>query len=286
MARIRSVHPGIWTDEAFMDLSPFARLLIIGLWTEADDGGAFAWKPKQLKVRILGSDDVNIEALLHELSKQGFILHYSCDGSEFGAIRNFGKFQSPKKPSRKWPMSEEIRQFSATSKIEEETVSQNCEIIKETVPHKFPTSNEPIPTGEEGRGGERRGELPSLRSGPPEPVEAEIMPMEVQAPDARSQLWADGLQRLKYMTGKPDRQLRPLLGKWLKTARDDCGLLLSIIREASELRPADAVSWVTQAVASRTGHAADRIRSEFQMPTMSLAEMDAQAAALGEEICR
>lgn len=131
-----------------------------------------------------------------------------------------------------------------------------------------------------------RSDIPSLRSGPPEPVKAEIVTPSAEPADARDQLWVDGLQRLRHMTGKPDRQLRPLLGKWLKTARDDCGLLLAIIREASELRPADAVSWVTQAVASRTGHAADRIRSQFQMPTMTGAEMDARAAALGEEICR
>ena len=32
MARIRSIHPGIWTDEAFVELSALARLLYIGLW--------------------------------------------------------------------------------------------------------------------------------------------------------------------------------------------------------------------------------------------------------------
>lgn len=32
MARIRSVHPGLYTDEAFMTLSMAARVLIVGLW--------------------------------------------------------------------------------------------------------------------------------------------------------------------------------------------------------------------------------------------------------------
>ena len=31
MARIRSLHPGQWTDEAFVQCSAFARLLALGL---------------------------------------------------------------------------------------------------------------------------------------------------------------------------------------------------------------------------------------------------------------
>ncbi|GBR57573.1 putative phage-related protein [Acetobacter senegalensis DSM 18889] len=159
MARIRSVHPGLWTDEDFMDLSAFARLLIIGLWTEADDGGAFAWKPRQIKVRILGADDVRIEELLEELCQRGLVMRYSCAGSDYGAIRNFGKFQSPKKPSRKYPMPDEIREFSATSNIEPGTGSVKNEVKEEQVPNQFPTGSEPIPTGEEGKGGERKGDV-------------------------------------------------------------------------------------------------------------------------------
>ena len=39
MARIRTVKPDIWTDEKFVELSPLARLLFIGLWNFADDEG-------------------------------------------------------------------------------------------------------------------------------------------------------------------------------------------------------------------------------------------------------
>ena len=250
MARIRSVHPGIFTDDAFMELSPFARLLMIGLWTEADDGGAFAWKPRQLKVRILGSDEVDICGLLSELTRHGFILHYSCDGSEFGAVRNFGKFQAPKKPTRKWPTSEEIRQFSATLKIEDGAISENCIVIKEPVPNQLPTSGEPIPTGEEGRGGERKGELPSLRSGHAVPTETATEQPQPTL-DARSQLFADGVQRVQHMTGIPSRNTRALIGHWLKLARDDCAMVLGVIREASESRPIDPQAWCEAAVRRR-----------------------------------
>ena len=39
MARIRSVHPGLWTDEAFVSASPMARLFCIGLWGGASKRG-------------------------------------------------------------------------------------------------------------------------------------------------------------------------------------------------------------------------------------------------------
>ncbi len=41
MARIRSIHPGLFTDEAFMALSLLARVVLPGLWTECDDQGVF-----------------------------------------------------------------------------------------------------------------------------------------------------------------------------------------------------------------------------------------------------
>ena len=49
MSRIRSIHPGLWTDEAFMALSAPARLLLIGLWTEAFEE-MNAIDPKQLNL--------------------------------------------------------------------------------------------------------------------------------------------------------------------------------------------------------------------------------------------
>ena len=54
MSRIRSIHPGLFTDEAFMEASIPARMLIMGLWCEAWDDGVFEIKPLTIKAR--GSD--------------------------------------------------------------------------------------------------------------------------------------------------------------------------------------------------------------------------------------
>jgi hypothetical protein len=71
MARIRSVHPGLFTDEAFVQLSPSAQIFWIGLLTESDDHGVFEWKPVTLKMRLLPLCDGSVEPLLQELVDQG-----------------------------------------------------------------------------------------------------------------------------------------------------------------------------------------------------------------------
>ena len=71
MARIRSVHPGFFTDEAVLQLTvecPIAILLALGLWCESDDAGAFKWLPLTLKARYLGATSVNVNELLERLS--------------------------------------------------------------------------------------------------------------------------------------------------------------------------------------------------------------------------
>jgi hypothetical protein len=60
MARIRSVHPSLFTDEAWVSCSPLARVLYIGLLTDADDQGLFEWKPIQIKMRLLAGAVPNL----------------------------------------------------------------------------------------------------------------------------------------------------------------------------------------------------------------------------------
>ena len=73
MAKIRGFKPDLWTDEDFVELSPFARLLWLGLWNYSCDNGHVADKPKQIKMRVLPTDDVNCAELLREIESQGLI---------------------------------------------------------------------------------------------------------------------------------------------------------------------------------------------------------------------
>lgn len=150
MARIRSVHPGLFTDEAFMSCSMAARVLVIGLWTEADDQGIFPWKPLTLKARILPVDDVDVPSLLSELCDNGLIFQFTENQKEYGAVRNFRKFQRPKKPNSVHPLPNRIRGFVGLSIPKGETEGPVTSTSSEPVPHQSPTAGGKPPQMEDG----------------------------------------------------------------------------------------------------------------------------------------
>lgn len=76
MARIRTIKPEFFTSEDIVSLTPFARLLYIALWCEADREGRMAWKPRTFKMRYLPADDVDIDALCKELTDAGLVCLY------------------------------------------------------------------------------------------------------------------------------------------------------------------------------------------------------------------
>lgn len=134
MARIRSIHPSLFTDEAYMALSFPARELIKGLWCESDDQGVFEWKPLTLKARLMPADNVDMMALLLELEDGNFIRPFDSDGKRYGAIRNFRKWQKPKKPKKVHPLPVEFRTYvglradgSPPDQVQEDEVPPNEE---------------------------------------------------------------------------------------------------------------------------------------------------------------
>lgn len=131
MARIRSIHPGLFTDEAFMTASAHARLLIIGVWTEAWDDGVFEWKPLTLKARLFPVDAVNVADLLAELVMLGFVQQFNA-GKPYGAIRNFQKYQRPKKPNSSGALPNSLHEYVGA------------------VTNQFPTGGEKSPQMEDG----------------------------------------------------------------------------------------------------------------------------------------
>ena len=138
MARIRSIHPGLFTDEAFMSASHYARLAIIGIWGEAWDDGVFELKPLTLKAKIFPADAVEVVSLLDELERLEFLKRFSVGGKQYGAIRNFCKFQRPKKPNSSGVLTDELRAYVALSVPN-----------PEPFPNQFPTSSEKSPQRED-----------------------------------------------------------------------------------------------------------------------------------------
>lgn len=75
-------------------------------------------------------------------------------------------------------------------------------------------------------------------SAPPEPS---AIPAK---PDYRADLFRDGLAVLRQITGKNESAARTLIGRWLKTVRDDARLVLRTIEDARAEEAADPVPWI------------------------------------------
>ena len=146
MARIRSVHPSLFTDEAWVSCSPLARLLYIGLWTDADDQGLFEWKPLQIKMRLLPGDSADVAAMLNELVEGGLIASFEHGGKRFGAIKQFRKFQRPKKPNAVHVLPAEWRAFVCLDDPSSEPDGDE----PDAVPNQSPTEGEKSPQMEDG----------------------------------------------------------------------------------------------------------------------------------------
>lgn len=90
MARIRTIKPEFFTSEDVVSLSPFARLLFIALWCEADREGRMFWKPKTFKMRYFPADNIEIDALCDELIGRGLVALY---GDNLAEIPTFDRHQ-------------------------------------------------------------------------------------------------------------------------------------------------------------------------------------------------
>ena len=95
MARARNIKPGFFTNDTLAEINPLGRLLFIALWTMADREGRLEDRPKKIKAEALPYDNANIERLLADLQKHGFILRYTVDGSAYIQVLNFCKHQNP-----------------------------------------------------------------------------------------------------------------------------------------------------------------------------------------------
>jgi hypothetical protein len=157
MSRIRSVHPGLFTDEAFVCLSDAAQIFFIGLWTECDDQGAFEWKPVQLRLKLRGNRDGSIEPLLAELEAAGCICNYQHEGRKYGLVRNFQRFQRPKKPNSVHFIPPQFRTFVGLKADGTPPPQPSDDGSSPPAPHQFPTSGEKSPQMEE-EGGRREEE--------------------------------------------------------------------------------------------------------------------------------
>lgn len=247
MARIRSIHPGLWTDEAFVGLTPYARLLFIGIWTECDDMGSFEWSPLKLKMRLLPADNIDAAELLDELQAADAIMSYEVDGKRYGAVRNFCQYQRPKKPNSVYPQTEAVRKYVGTDARSTRDGSEpapastppssgptplTAAASGEPVGNQLPTSGEKCRQMEDG-GGRRSSVANATGASPP-------------ISEDPSKVLFDAGVALLVKAGSTDRQARGLIGKWRK-ARGEPWVREALISAEGRAEP---VSWIEARIAS------------------------------------
>ncbi|WP_442580743.1 hypothetical protein ACSBOB_01700 [Mesorhizobium sp. ASY16-5R] len=142
MARIRSTHPGQWSDEDFVALSYPARLLALAVRNIADDRGIFEWKPLTMKMQLMPADNVDIGDLLSELVGNNIVIKFEAGGKQYGAIRNFMRWQRPKKPSYQYPVTEPVLSYVGVTGSQSGNDDASTDDSSKPVPNRFPTGTE------------------------------------------------------------------------------------------------------------------------------------------------
>lgn len=96
MARARNIKPAIMDNEDLAELDGLTRLLFIYLWMLADREGRIEDRPKRIGAQALPYDrSADIDSMLNDLHRAGFILRYEVSGARFIQVLSFAKHQTP-----------------------------------------------------------------------------------------------------------------------------------------------------------------------------------------------
>ena len=101
MARRRMIDPNIWQSEDVSRLSVFARLLLIGMISTADDEGRGRAMPAYLASTIFPYDTVrtaDMENAISEICRNVSVVVYKVNRSRYYAFTNWKKWQRVDKP--------------------------------------------------------------------------------------------------------------------------------------------------------------------------------------------
>ena len=280
MARIRSVHPGQWSDDDFVAISPLGRLLAIAIRNFADDNGVFEWKPTLLKRECLPNDNCDVVALLAELARpkrfgpdkgRGRVVQpFEVHGQLYGAIRNFHQWQRTKSPKQVHPLPAFLRGYvSLTEEISEitdaevamaseiasgqhEAISEMGALLSHVVSAKVVTRPAEVGGRRLDGGDIPKGKNPSGADAPQGSQKSEgENPPKPEPPDDRTWCFQNGLLWLTSKTSMADKPARAMVGKWLKAASDNASTLRRVLEDAIAAQPAEPIAWITKALEGR-----------------------------------
>lgn len=103
MARKRMISPEMWQSEDFSKLSILARLVFIGLFSNADDEGKGRAKPVYLKSILFPYDEkirvTDIDKTLDEIGSKMSITFFKDNDNEYYVLNNWKKWQVINRPT-------------------------------------------------------------------------------------------------------------------------------------------------------------------------------------------
>lgn len=103
MARKRMIDPNFWQSEEVSRMSVFARLLFLGLVSNADDEGRGRANPVYLRSTVFPYDDLEADKVaeaLAEISRHTSTLVYEVDGNHFFCLRSWRRWQKLDRPQK------------------------------------------------------------------------------------------------------------------------------------------------------------------------------------------
>jgi hypothetical protein len=126
MARIRTIKPEFWTSEQIVECSTNARLLFIGIWNFADDGGVIPDSWKRLKMQVFPGDDfneTNMKSLIDELVSQRLLMRFYHENNAYLQVKGW-HHQKIERPNYKFPQPDENTKFDDHSTTDRRQIGE------------------------------------------------------------------------------------------------------------------------------------------------------------------
>jgi hypothetical protein len=103
MARRRMIDPNFWQSEDVSKLTIRQRLLLIGLFSNADDEGKLRGNPAFVRSLVFPYEDISISDIeedLEVIENIASIMQYEVEGNKYIKLINWTKFQRVDKPQK------------------------------------------------------------------------------------------------------------------------------------------------------------------------------------------
>lgn len=96
---------------------------------------------------------------------------------------------------------------------------------------------------------------------------------------AESRLWSEGVP-MAIALGVPEKQARPMIGRWLKDCGNDHAALLRLIANARDQCPLDPIPWITASVKPRKGTNEKSVHAAIDRAVGYFEQLDKPAGAI------